>query len=86
MKHADLSTLYSTHLTVFVFEEKRASGTHELSTGHDGDSVSEEIGFVHVVRGQNDGASLPVVLDQVPRPSSSRGVHPTSRFVQDYNL
>lgn len=38
-----------------VLEEERGSATVQLSFGDDGDAVTQEVGLIHVVGGQNHG-------------------------------
>lgn len=54
-----------------ILEEERATAAPKCSVGHDRDAVSEQISFVHEVRGQHDHTSLAVLPDQVPRKPSA---------------
>ena len=72
--------------TVFVFEEQGCSRAHKLATRHNRDSISEKIRFIHVVSSQNYCSTLSVILNQIPRSSSSRWVHSTCWLIQNNNL
>lgn len=72
--------------TVFVFKKERRSAALQFSAGHDGDSVPEQIGFVHEVRGEQDGTTALLALQQVPGGPSGRGVHSRGGLVQHHNL
>ena len=56
------SILPVTALTVSFLEEERAAATDEFSRRHDGDAVTEVVGFVHEVCRQQHRASLPGFL------------------------
>lgn len=47
-------------------QEERGSNAAQLAVGNDGDAVAEDVGLVHVVRRQQDGAAWQGVkrLDQ----------------------
>lgn len=53
-------------LTVFVLEEERRAAALELPACHDGDTISQQVGLVHEVRGEQDGAAMFLALQQVP--------------------
>ena len=72
--------------TVFVFEEQGCSCAHKLATRHNRDSISKKIRFIHVVSSQNYCSTLSVILNQIPRSSSSRWVHSTCWLIQNNNL
>lgn len=40
-----------------VFEEKRGAAAVQLPLGDDGDAVAQQVGLVHVMGGQKDGAA-----------------------------
>lgn len=38
-------------------QEERGADAAQLAVGNDGDAVAEDVGLIHVVRGQQDGAA-----------------------------
>lgn len=74
------------NLTVFVFKKEWRAAALQLSAGHDGDPVSEQIGFVHEVRGEQDGTAALLALQQVPGGPSGGRVHTRGGLVQHHNL
>lgn len=52
--------------TIFVLEEEWRPAALQLSSRHDGDAVAEQVGLVHEVRGEQDGAATLLSLKQVP--------------------
>ena len=73
-------------LTVAFLEKERGAATDEFSGRHDGDAVTEVVGFVHEVRRQQHRASLPIALQNIPDLTARLGVHTARRLVQDHNL
>lgn len=61
--------------TIFVLEEERWPAALQLSSRHDGDAVAEQVGLVHEVRGEQDGAAALLSLKQVPGGASGWRIH-----------
>ena len=49
-------------VTVFPFEEQRRSAALQLSVGHDGDPVAQQVGLLHEVGRQQQRATRPLPL------------------------
>lgn len=73
-------------LTVFGLEEEWRAAALQLPARHDGDAVAEQVGLVHEVRGEQDGAAAPLALQEVPGGPSSRWVHARRGLVQHHHL
>lgn len=73
-------------LTVFVLEEERRAAALEFSAGHDGDPISQQVGLVHEVCGQQDGAATLLALQQVPGGPAGWGVHSWGGLIQHHHL
>ena len=67
-----------------VPEEERASDGDEAPVVDDGDAVPEEVGLVHEVRRQQDGAPRLVLGQQVPDGAPRVRVHARRRLVQHH--
>lgn len=61
-----MALLSECSLTVFVLEEERRAAALQLAPGHDGDAVAQQVGLVHEVCGEQDGAAALLALQQVP--------------------
>jgi len=66
-------------------QEEGAAAAHQLATVDDGDAVAEQVGLVHEVGGEDDGAALLVLDEQVPDGSAGVGVHSSGRLVQHHH-
>ena len=55
-----------------------------LSTVDDGNAVAQQVGLVHEVGGEDDGAAQLVLDQQVPDGSTRVRIHSSSRLIQ-YN-
>lgn len=58
-------------LTIFVLKEEWRPAALQLSSCHDCDAVGEQVGLVHKVRGEQDGATALLPLQEVPGGTSS---------------
>lgn len=65
------TAVVSTPLTIFVLQEEWRPAALQLSSCHDGDTVTEQVGLVHKVRGEQDGAATLLALQEVPGGTSS---------------
>ena len=55
----------------------------DLAVIHDGHTVAEALGFLHVVRGQQDGAAGQFeFFDQIPQLAASLRIEPCGRLIQ----
>ena len=70
-------------LAVERLEEERRAAALELTARHDGDAVAQDVRLVHVVRRQQDGATLFVFEQQLPDLSARVRVDAGGRLVQD---
>lgn len=61
--------------TVLLLKEEWTAAAVELTVHHDCDAVTQEVSLVHEVSGQHHGATHTVVLQDVPRLTTSVGVH-----------
>ena len=73
-------------LTVQFLEEHGRPTANDLALGHDGNAVAQDVCLVHEVGGEDDGAPLPVVLEDRPDLSPGSRIHPRCRFVQEHDL
>jgi len=69
-----------------VLEEEGRTKAHELTLGHDSDSVAEHVSLVHVMRGQDNNSISTVVLEHVPQTSARAQVHSSGRLVEEHKL
>lgn len=69
-----------------ALQENRGAGGLELALGEDGDAIGEDVGFVHVVCGQQHGPALFVLLQQTPDLLPRVHVHSRRRLVQNHKL
>jgi len=72
--------------TVKILEEHGAAAALQLSVGHDGNAVTQQVGFIHEVRRQNHRTTGALTLQDVPGLTTSFRVHPGRRFIQDHEL
>ena len=72
--------------TVKLLEEHGGATTLDNAFSHDGDAVSQNVGLVHEVGGQQHRPSSTMTLQDVPRLATSRWVHAGRWFVQDDDL
>ena len=59
--------------------------SNQFSVVDDGNAVSEEVSLVHEVCGHDDGPARLVLDQQIPNATTRVRVHPSGRFVQNYN-
>ena len=71
---------------VLVLEEERRAAADDLALGHDGDAVTQQVRLLHVVRGQQNGTALALLLQQVPREAPRRRVHAWRGLIQQHHL
>jgi len=73
-------------ITVFLLEKHGRAETLQSAVGQNGDAISEKIGLVHEVSGQDHRPTLTFLLQYVPRLTASLRIHTGRRFVQDHKL
>mmetsp|Transcript_19596 Transcript_19596/g.40920 ORF Transcript_19596/g.40920 Transcript_19596/m.40920 type:complete len:256 (-) Transcript_19596:2021-2788(-) len=80
--------LYGHHVTYTksLFEEKGRSSATKFSVGHNGDPVTEQVGFVHEVGGENNGAALLHLPNDVPSEPARVRVHAGGGLVEEDDL
>ena len=66
-----------------VLEEEGGAAALERALVDDGDAVAEHVGLLQVVGGQQDGAALAQLQNDVPDLHAVVGVHAGRRLVQD---
>jgi hypothetical protein len=59
---------------VLLLEAQAAADGLEAAARHDGDAVAEDVGLLHRVRRQHDGAARLGLLDDVPHVAPADGV------------
>ena len=60
----------------------RAAESDLFAVVHDGDALAEPLGFVHVVRGEKDGAARGFeLLDQIPKLAAGLRIEASGRFI-----
>ncbi len=51
---------------------------------HDRDAVTQDLGFLHVVRGQHDGSTaVPDIAHRLPQMTAGLGIEPGGRLVEE---
>ena len=68
--------------SITVFEEEGAAEAEYLAIGHDTNTVTQNISFIHVMCSQNDDSVVLVVLKHVPKCSSGADVHTCSWLIE----
>ena len=68
--------------TVCLLEKEGSSIASELTLGHDCNSISKNISFIHEMGGQHYTAIFSVGSDYIPREPTRKGVHTTCRFIK----
>ena len=68
--------------SVTVLEEEGATETEYLAIGHDTNTVTQNISFIHVVCRKNDDSVVLVVLEHVPKSASGADVHTSCWFIK----
>ena len=65
----------------------RAAESDLFAVVHNGDALAEALGFVHVVRGEKDGAAGGFeLLDQIPKLAASLRVEAGGRFIEKQKI
>ena len=72
--------------TISVLEEKGTSYAKELALRHDSDTVSQDIGFIHIMCGKDNYPIVPVGFQSVPKRASRSNIHASSWFVEHDQL
>lgn len=72
--------------SISIFQEKTASAALHISFGHDTNSVSQNVGLIHIMCRQDDNPSLLVTFEHLPEATSRGSIHTTRRLIQHYNL
>lgn len=62
-------------LTIFVLKEQRWPTALQLSSRHDSNSITKQVGLIHKVCGEQDGAPTLFPLQKVPGGTSSWWIH-----------
>lgn len=73
-------------MSVLPLKKLGRAKTPDSTMTHDCDSVSKEIGLIHVVSRQDNDPVLLVVLEHVPKSSSRVEVHPAGWLIKDDKL
>lgn len=72
--------------TVPLLQKQRAARALNLALGHDSNSVAENVGLVHVMRGEYNNLITLILLQHFPKPPPRRRVHARGRLVEHDDL
>lgn len=67
------------------FEEEGGAAALEQAVRHDGDAVTQQVGLVHVVRCEDDGALVFEGAEERPDAAAGMRVQARGRFVQEHD-
>lgn len=67
------------------FKKEGGATALQIAIRNDGNPVPENLSFIHVVGGEENCSTSFVFDEQIPDGSSSKRIHPRSRFVQNHS-